>query len=92
MDIERDPDGQRYVASDDGREVGELTFAQEAGTLRLLHTKVDEAAEGRGIGGGLARRALDDARRDGLRVDPQCQFVAGWIERHPEYAELVAED
>jgi predicted GNAT family acetyltransferase len=38
----------------------------------------------------LARRALDDARGDGVRVDPQCGFVASYIERHPEYADLTA--
>ena len=92
MEIQRDTTEDRYVGTDDGREAGQLTFAVEAGRIRLLHTSVDAAFEGQGVGSGLARRALDDARRDGLRVDPQCAFVAGYIERHPEYAGLVQQD
>ena len=35
------------------------------------------------------RAALDEARRQGLAVVPLCPYVAGWIRRHPEYAELL---
>ncbi|MFA9446724.1 GNAT family N-acetyltransferase [Egicoccus sp. AB-alg6-2] len=89
MQIERDDARQRYVASDDGTPAGELTFEVEEGTIRLLHTGVAPDAEGQGVGSDLARRALDDARRDGVRVDPRCEFVAGFIDRNPEYAGLV---
>ncbi|GAA3480437.1 hypothetical protein GCM10018966_049670 [Streptomyces yanii] len=45
----------------------------------------------RGLGGLLARGALDDARTRGLRVLPYCPFIRGWIGKHPEYADLVPE-
>jgi uncharacterized protein len=37
----------------------------------------------------LARFALDDARARGLRVRPDCPFVARFIRAHPEYQDLV---
>lgn len=91
MDVQRNEAEQRYVATnDDGDEAGQLTFEVDDGVIRLLHTAVDDAYEGQGVGGALARRALDDARRDGLQVDPQCGFVASYIERHPEYEDLTS--
>ena len=38
----------------------------------------------------LVRGALDDVRRKGMTVGPQCPFVANFIAEHPEYADLVA--
>ena len=37
----------------------------------------------------VAKKALADARRQGLAVVPLCPFIAHYIERHPEYEELV---
>jgi hypothetical protein len=36
--------------------------------------------------------ALDDLRARGLALVPLCPFVAGYIERHPGYADLVTTD
>lgn len=91
MDVQRNDEEQRYVAvGDDGARGGELTFEVDGDVIRLLHTAVDSRFEGQGVGSALARRALDDARDDGRRVDPQCGFVASYIERHPEYADLTS--
>jgi uncharacterized protein len=47
--------------------------------------------EGLGLGGRLARTALDNARARGLTVMPFCPFIAAYIERHiDEYGDLVA--
>ncbi|MFG3051984.1 GNAT family N-acetyltransferase [Kitasatospora sp. NPDC048239] len=56
------------------------------------HTVVEPAFEGQGIGGTLARAALDDARTRGLPVLATCPFIKGWILRHPEYADLAYEN
>jgi hypothetical protein len=55
----------------------------------FTHTEVEDGYEGKGIGSRLARFALDDARARGLGVVPLCPFIKGWIERHPDYADLV---
>lgn len=56
----------------------------------FTHTEVDDAYEGQGVGGTLVRGALDDVRRRGAQVVPLCPFVRSWIERHPDYQDLVA--
>jgi predicted GNAT family acetyltransferase len=55
----------------------------------FTHTEVEDDYEGKGVGSQIARAALDDARARGLRVHPMCPFIKGWIERHPDYADLV---
>lgn len=70
--------------------IGVLTYAERGPALELLHTEVPEAAEGQGYAAALAVAALDYARSEGKQVIPSCSFVAGYIERHPAYADLVA--
>ena len=53
------------------------------------HTEVPPALEGKGIGSRLVKAGLDWARSEGLRVVPVCTFVARYVERHPEYADLT---
>jgi predicted GNAT family acetyltransferase len=58
----------------------------------FTHTQVEDAYEGHGVGSALARFALDDVRASGTRkVLPLCPFIKGWIEKHPDYADLVAD-
>ena len=45
---------------------------------------------GHGLGGTLVRGALDDVRARGGSVVPLCPFVRGWIDRHPEYQDLLS--
>lgn len=70
-------------------EAAVLTYELRPGVIVFLHTVVPEAFEGRGVGGALARTGLDYAREQGLAVVPNCPFVKAWIERHPDYADLV---
>ena len=58
-------------------------------TIELQHTVVPEAAEGRGVGGALARAAFDYARAQGLRVAVTCPFVTQWVKRHPEVRDVL---
>jgi predicted GNAT family acetyltransferase len=84
------PDRMRYEVHVDGMLAGFATYRRHDGNVEFLHTEVDEAFEGRGIAGQLARGALDDVRARGLRAVPLCPFIASWIGRHPDYADLVA--
>lgn len=58
----------------------------------FTHTQVEPAHEGEGLGSVLAESALDDVRRRGLMAVPLCPFIAAYIERHPDYADLVPAD
>jgi len=55
----------------------------------FTHTEIDPEFEGKGLGSQLARGALDAVRAEGSRVVPLCPFMAGYIERHPDYQALV---
>jgi uncharacterized protein len=88
-EITHDAEGGRFVTELDGQRA-ELGYRAEPGGVRIDHVTVPAAIEGRGIAGALTRHALDWARREGFVVTPRCPYVAAWIARHPEYADLVA--
>ena len=83
------PDHERYEAGLDGVLVGILQYVIKRGRIALVHTEVFPGFEGRGIAAGLARFALDDARRRGLRVIASCPYVKRYLETHPEYHDIV---
>lgn len=81
---------RRYEIHVGGEVAGFAAYRRRPGELVFTHTEVDPAYEGQGLGGRLARAALDDARTRGLAVVPVCPFIASYIDRHPEYADLRA--
>jgi uncharacterized protein len=86
------PDQHRYEARDaDGRVVGFAAYQRGHDTVVFTHTEVDDDQEGKGVGSRLVRGALDDVRGSGSKVMPVCPFVKEYIDRHQEYADLVAE-
>jgi uncharacterized protein len=88
-DITDNTTSSRYEMPFDGH-IAFVTYARQGEKVVLLHTEVPEALSGRGIGSALARSVLEDIRSRDLRVVPKCEFIAGYIERHPEFADLVA--
>ena len=62
------------------------------GRIALLHTEVPEALSGRGVGSKLVRGVLEALRAEGSKVVPRCEFVAAYIEQHPEYRNTVADE
>ena len=61
------------------------------GEIYLTHTEVPSALEGKGAGSSLVRLALEDIERQQLRLVPLCPFVAGYVQKHPEWKRLVME-
>ena len=88
-DVTNDVEHQRFVLHLDGEIAGIAEYETRPGRIVFTHTEVDPKFEGKGVGGRLAKAALDDARAHDLRVVPRCPFIAGWIGRHPDYADLV---
>jgi hypothetical protein len=58
--------------------------------MRMTHTGVPQALEGRGIAAALVGAALAHARAQGLRIRPQCSYVQVYMRRHPETQDLLA--
>lgn len=89
IDVRDDPDRHRYEVFLDGQRAGFTSYRQEPGQITFDHTEVDERFGGKGVGSGLVRGVLDDARRRELAVLPVCPFVNRYIKGHTEYADLV---
>ncbi|MFM9939909.1 MAG: GNAT family N-acetyltransferase [Hyphomicrobiaceae bacterium] len=66
-----------------------VTYRRGPGTIALLHAEVPAELEGRGVGSRLAKAALEVVRAEGLKVIPRCSFIAAYIQRHPEYQDLL---
>jgi predicted GNAT family acetyltransferase len=88
VSVADDPQARRYEAMIGGELAGTAAYIRTPEVIAFIHTEVDAAYEGHGIGSALARTALDDARAQGLRVLAICPFIAGWLARHPEYDDL----
>ncbi|MFF5247169.1 GNAT family N-acetyltransferase [Streptosporangium sp. NPDC000095] len=88
-DVKLSPDGDSFVAEVGGRPAGRLDLIRRDGVIVYPHTKVQPEYEGQGIGAALVQTALDAARAENAKVVPLCWFVREWIDRHPDYADLV---
>lgn len=88
--VRDDPGHHRFEAvGDSGAVAGVAVYRRHDDRVVFVHTEVDDAYEGQGVGSQLVRAALDEVRSEGLRVVAQCPFVREWIERHPDYADLT---
>jgi uncharacterized protein len=84
------PEADRYELLLGGRVIGFAAYRRRDDRIVFIHTEVDEAYEGHGLGNRLAEAALEDVRGKGLVVVPLCPFIARYIQQHPEYHELVS--
>lgn len=86
-DVRNNEERQRYELV----EQGHLAFAEYEiadGVITFTHTIVPQSLQGMGVGSRLILGALTDTRTRGLKVRPQCTFVAAYIARHPEWQDI----
>ena len=88
LEVRHNAARSRYEVSIDGRLAGFADYRDANGPVVFLHTEVEVAQRGQGIGGELVRGALDDVRRRGGTVVARCPFVSRFIDEHPEYDDL----
>lgn len=87
-DIRDEPEAKRYALEVEGK-TAVVTYNLVQGGLMVTETLVPEALEGRGIASRLARHVLADVKGRGLVILPVCPFFAGYLKKHPEWAEVV---
>ncbi|UPK75642.1 N-acetyltransferase [Nocardioidaceae bacterium SCSIO 66511] len=80
----------RFEITVDGSVAGFAEYRLDGDVITFTHTEVADEYAGQGLAGALVRAALDDVRTRGLSVRAQCPYVAAYIKRHPEYADLLA--
>jgi uncharacterized protein len=91
ISISKNEAAGRYEIRLDGRRVGLADFYRRGDTVVIPHTETSPEFGGRGLASRLVRYCLEDIRDQQLRVDPACPFVAAYIRKHPEYADLLAD-
>lgn len=90
VEVRHNPSESRYEAWAGDDLAGIAAYEADDRRIVFTHTEVADAYEGQGVASSLAREALDDVRRrGGLEVVPQCHFIKGWIDKHPDYQDLV---
>ena len=86
--VRHNPQAGRFEIGS-GPDLAVLEYLEQGDTLVFIHTEVPPALEGKGLGSQLARAGLEYARAQKKKVVPLCWFVRGYIERHPEYQDLL---
>jgi uncharacterized protein len=82
-------EADRFTISVEGRPVGSLEFADRNGQRVFIHTEVVPEFGGRGLATILVGEALEVTKDGGLRIVALCDVVAGYIEKHPEFTDVV---
>jgi predicted GNAT family acetyltransferase len=71
---------------------GAMAFANyrlAPGKVIITHTETPPALRGRGIASKLVQGALEQIRANDLKVIAGCGFVVDYLQKHPEYADIV---
>jgi uncharacterized protein len=92
VEVVDNPAKHRFEILVDGTRAGSAFYTPAPDRVVFTHTEVDDAYEGQGLGSRLAAAALDASREAHLAVVPVCEFIAGYIQQHPEYVDLVPEE
>jgi uncharacterized protein len=91
MEIANHPERHRYELAIDGTKAAEIVYKMHgAGTIELEHTEVKPQFEGQGLASKIVGFAFEDARNRGLKVIPTCDYIQGWVRKHPEWNDLIA--
>lgn len=90
LEVHHDVPGNKFEIKL-GNQVAVLNYHQHGDVITFTHTGVPTEFEGRGVGSQLVHAGMEYAREKGFKVVPMCWFVAGYMDRHPEYQNLLGE-
>lgn len=85
----KDELAQTYDAISGDRELGAVTYNLAGNRVVLLATSIFPEFRGQGIATELIRRVLDEVREQGRTVTIICPIVRTFIDRNPDYTDLV---
>lgn len=88
--VTHDEANNRFVIEVDGQEAGFAEYLPKEGGVRdFNHTVVDSAYQGQGLSKALIQEALDNTKEAGGTIIATCSAVEGFVEKNPEYKELL---
>lgn len=70
-------------------QLSKLDYREDGDTIVLTHVGVPVEFRGRGLAGVITKAGLEYAKAKSLRVIPICSYVAAYIRRNPQYADLT---
>ena len=82
-------DQSRYEVSIGDRLAGFAKYRRRSDRVVFIHTEIGKEFAGKGLGGVLAKYAVEDANAQGLTIVPVCPFIAAWLRKHPEARKRV---
>jgi uncharacterized protein len=85
VEVRDNPQQSRFEAYVDGELAGFSAYVTAHGSINIVHTEVDDAYEGKGVGSSLVKQMLDQLRGGDLKVTASCPFVRAWLRKHPDY-------
>lgn len=88
LEVIHNPSEGRFEAWIDGY-LSKLEYIQDGNNFVITHVGVFPELRGQGIAGKITQVSLEYAKEHGLRVIPMCSYAAGYIRKHPEYAQLT---
>ncbi|GAA4032923.1 GNAT family N-acetyltransferase [Sphingomonas rosea] len=92
MDVVNNAEMHRFEIELPDGAVAFADYRRMDGRVMFPHTVVPPAHEGQGLASKIARASLDWARSEGLKVIPACSFYRTYLQRHPEYQDLLHND
>src|SRR4051794_7037335 len=78
----------RFELADDGA-IAFAPYREAPGAITLEHTEVPPELGGKGIGSKLPRAVLDAVRPQGRKLTVECEFIQGFMKKHPEDNDLL---
>ena len=94
FEVEREdrPGHGRYVIHLPGGLEAEMTFRKLGTTaIAIDHTYTPPEFRGNNIAFKMIERSVADARRDGVKIKPECSYAVVQFKRHPDWADLLAQ-
>ncbi|MEW1638147.1 GNAT family N-acetyltransferase [Streptomyces sp. NPDC093801] len=79
----------RYEILVDGEHAGLTAYRDREDQRVFFHTEIDDAHSGQGLAAILVAQALTDVRACGMRIVPVCPYVAKFLTRHQEFADIT---
>ncbi len=69
-----------------------IEYSVLPGILSLNHTEVDKALAGKGVASEMTEKVLLQIELRGLKVIPVCPFTKKYIDKHPEWKSILADE
>ncbi|MFE9557825.1 GNAT family N-acetyltransferase [Streptomyces sp. NPDC006692] len=87
--VERADARQRYEIFVDGERAGLTAYRDHDDQRVFYHTEIDDTHAGQGLAAQLVQQALTDVRDLGKRIVPVCPYVANYLKKHDEFADIT---